>query len=128
MQTEIYTLPELTFVGGKTQELRFNLKDNRGEPYNASGATVDFSVCNYSNKVGKPLFSITPVLFADKNGIADIMDVSIPSNITADLYGKYIYQITIVDISGRVEIPNQGIMNITKNINKSFISSIEGGK
>ena len=71
MQTEIYTLPELTFVGGKTQELRFNLKDTKGESYNASGATVDFSVCNYSNKVGKPLFSITPVLLADENGIAD---------------------------------------------------------
>ena len=47
MQTEIYTLPELTFVGGKTQELRFNLKDTKGEPYNASGATIDFAVCNY---------------------------------------------------------------------------------
>ena len=74
------------------------------------------------------MFTITPVLFADENGLADIVDVTIPSNITADLYGKYVYQITIVDVSGRVEIPNQGIMNITKNINKMFISTIEGGK
>lgn len=46
MQTNIYTLPELTFVGGKTQELRFNLKDTDGNPYNASGSTVNFSICD----------------------------------------------------------------------------------
>ena len=35
--------------------------------------------------------------------------------------GKYIYQITIRDISGEVEIPNQGLIHIIKNINQAFI-------
>lgn len=125
MQTNIYTLPELTFVGGKTQELRFNLKDTNGEPYNASGGTVNFSICDYSYKTGAPLLSLTPTLMADENGIADLLYVTILPEDTLNLFGKYIYQITIIDISGRVEIPNQGIMNITKNINTGFISSIE---
>lgn len=125
MQTNIYTLPELTFVGGKTQELRFNLKDKNGEPYNASGSTVNFSICNYSYKTGAPLLSLTPTLIADENGVADMLYITIAPEDTLNLFGKYIYQITIVDISGRVEIPNQGIMNITKNINTGFISSIE---
>lgn len=125
MQTNIYTLPELTFVGGKTQELRFNLKDTNGEPYNASGSTVNFSICDYSYKTGAPLLSLTPTLMADENGIADLLYVTIAPEDTLNLFGKYIYQITIIDISGRVEIPNQGIMNITKNINTGFISSIE---
>lgn len=125
MQTNIYTLPELTFVGGKTQELRFNLKDKNGEPYNASGSTVNFSICDYSYKTGAPLLSLTPTLIADENGVADMLYITITPEDTLNLFGKYIYQITIVDISGRVEIPNQGIMNITKNINTGFISSIE---
>lgn len=125
MQTNIYTLPELTFVGGKTQELRFNLKDTNGEPYNASGSTINFSICDYSYKTGAPILSLAPALIADENGIADSLYVTITSEDTLNLFGKYIYQITIIDISGRVEIPNQGIMNITKNINTSFISSIE---
>lgn len=125
MQTNIYTLPELTFVGGKTQELRFNLKDKNGEPYNASGSTVNFSICDYSYKTGAPLLSLTPTLIADENGVADMLYITIAPEDTLNLFGKYIYQITIVDISGRVEIPNQGIMNITKNINTGFISSIE---
>lgn len=125
MQTNIYTLPELTFVGGKTQELRFNLKDKNGEPYNASGNTVNFSICDYSYKTGAPLLSLTTTLIADENGVADMLYITIAPEDTLNLFGKYIYQITIVDISGRVEIPNQGIMNITKNINTGFISSIE---
>lgn len=125
MQTNIYTLPELTFVGGKTQELRFNLKDTDGQPYNASGATVDFSICDYSYKTGAPILSLTPTLIADENGIADMLYVTISPEDTLNLFGKYIYQITIIDISGRVDIPNQGIMNITKNINTKFITSIE---
>lgn len=125
MQTNIYTLPELTFVGGKTQELRFNLKDTNGEPYNASGSTVNFSICDYSYKTGAPILSLTPSLIADESGMANSLYVTITSEDTINLFGKYIYQITIIDISGRVEIPNQGIMNITKNINTSFISSIE---
>lgn len=125
MQTNIYTLPELTFVGGKTQELRFNLKDTHGEPYNASGSEVNFSICDYSYKTGAPLLSLTPTLMADENGVADLLYVTIAPEDTLNLFGKYIYQITIIDMTGRVEIPNQGIMNITKNINTEFISSIE---
>lgn len=40
---------------------------------------------------------------------------------TVDLSGKYIYQIIIRDIDGDVEIPKQGILYITNNINKNFI-------
>ena len=35
--------------------------------------------------------------------------------------GKYIYQITIKDISGDVEVPKQGIFLVVNNINKGFI-------
>ena len=35
--------------------------------------------------------------------------------------GKHIYQISIKDINGDIEIPKQGIMYITANIDKGFI-------
>lgn len=40
---------------------------------------------------------------------------------TLDLSGKYIYQISIRNDEGDVEIPKQGILLITNNINKSFM-------
>lgn len=123
MQTNIYTLPELTFVGGKTQELYFNLKTGSRGRYNADGCSVNFSICNYSNKTGTPLISLTPEIIMNEDGVADVVHVTIPSDNTVRLYGKYIYQLTIIDISGKVDVPNQGIMNITKNINTNYIES-----
>lgn len=117
MQSKIYTLPEITFVGGKTQELNFNLKERDGSWYNANYCTVNFSACNYSNKVGEPLFSIKPVLLSNDDNIKHILKIIIPAEKSIKLYGKYIYQITIMDDTGKIEIPNQGIMNITRNIN-----------
>ena len=124
MQKNIYTLPELTFVGGKTQELKFNLKDCKRNPFNAEGSSADFSVCCYSYKTGEPVFSVIPVLTTAENGLMSKLTVKIEPDKTVNLFGKYIYQLTIIDCTGRVEIPNQGILNITRNINIGFV---EGG-
>lgn len=122
MQTNIYTLPEINFVGGETQKLRFYLKDKNGEPFDVDGASVDFSICNYSNKVGAPLLHYTPTLIEDDEGVVSIVSVTIPMADTANLAGRFIYQLTI-KADGESEIPNQGIMNITRNINGSFVLS-----
>lgn len=121
MQTTVYTLPEISFVGGETQEFNFHLKNHAGDPLDASGASVNFAICNYSNKTGSPLLSYEPTLLADENGVASVIVLAIPKEDTAMLAGKFIYQITIVDVSGNSEIPNQGIMNIAKNINQEYV-------
>ena len=51
----------------------------------------------------------------------NILSVDLTPKETYELSGKYIYQITIRDVNGNVEIPKQGLMYITNNINKSFI-------
>ena len=122
MQTTVYTLPEISFVGGETQEFNFHLKNHAGEPFDASGSSVDFSICNYSNKTGTPILSYSPTLLADETGVANVIVLTIPKEDTAFLAGKFIYQITIVDASGSSEIPNQGIMNIAKNIHQDYVS------
>lgn len=121
MQTTVYTLPEISFVGGETQEFNFHLKNHRGERLDASGSNINFAICNYSNKTGEPILSYTPELLADETGVASVVILKIPKEDTALLYGKFIYQITIVDASGSSEIPNQGIMNIAKNINQEYV-------
>lgn len=124
MQTTIYTLPEISFIGGETQELYFHLKET-GEmgrkSFDAGGSNVDFAICNYSSKTGTPILSYSPTLAADENGIESIITLTIPKEDTVSLAGKFIYQITIIDADGNAEIPNQGIMNIVKNIHQDFI-------
>lgn len=121
MQTTVYTLPEISFVGGETQEFYFYLKNYAGEPFDASGSSIDFAICNYSNKTGTPLLTYEPTLLADEEGVAGVIVLTIPKEDTALLAGKYIYQITIVDMNGKAEIPNQGIMNIAKNIHQDYV-------
>jgi hypothetical protein len=121
LKGEIYTLPDISFVGGATQKYRFLLKGDDGQPFSIAGASVDFSIIDYTNKNGEPILSVTPEILADGNGVACILYVVIDSSDTRDLYGKYIYQITIIDVSQNVGIPNQGIMTVTRNINREFI-------
>lgn len=77
------------------------------------------------NKNGKPLLSKQMDIGSDPDrdgDVSNVVRVTLDSKDTLNLpAGKYIYQITIRDISGEVEIPNQGIIHIIKNINQAFI-------
>ncbi len=124
MQNKIYKLPELNFVGGITRTLRFHLKDENGEVYNAAGCNANFAVCEYADKKETPIFSVTPVFDRDEHNVQSILTVRLSSSITRSLYGTFVYQITIRDPYGEIGIPWQGIMNIIKNIDQDYISNI----
>jgi hypothetical protein len=123
MQTTIYTLPEISMVGGATREIRFRLRTPRGLPYDADGAAADFSVCNFSNKNGFPLFSLTPEALFDENGLQSVLAVTLTPDVTVNLCGKYVYQLTIAEPGGRAEIPNQGILFVARNIHQTFLEA-----
>ena len=57
----------------------------------------------------------------DEGAIQNILTVTLTPSDTVKLAGKYVYQITIKDVSGEVDIPNQGTIHIVNNINKSFV-------
>lgn len=118
-----YTLPTIDFVGGETQDLLFNVyfyKNN--QPFSLSGCTSNFSVVSFTNKTGVPILSKQMTSIFNDAGTSDnVLTVTLQPNETVDLCGKYIYQIIIKDINGDAEIPKQGILYITNNINKSFI-------
>lgn len=118
-----YTLPTIEFVGGESQELLFNVYfyKNR-KPFSMIGCTSNFSVVDFTNKKGSPILNKSMDVLENGDGSAfNILSVDLTPKETCELSGKYIYQITIRDVNGNVEIPKQGLMYITNNINKSFI-------
>ena len=76
---------------------------------------------SYSNKNGEPILSKRmEVQSAKPDGIKNVLYLKLLPEETLELRGKYIYQITIRDIEGDVEIPKQGVIYIYNNINKEF--------
>ena len=108
-----YTLPTVDFVGGSTQELAFHTFFSQNKrPFDLSACTANFAVINFVNKNGTPLISKQMDIIKSEDGDGTVTNVL--------KVGKFIYQITIQDISGEIEIPDQGILRIANNINKVF--------
>lgn len=121
MRSKVYDLPEILFVGGETHDLRFSLFTDTGKPFSVAGASATFSVVYSVNRTGTPVLSKPMTVIANDDGIENILTVTLLPLETVNLYGKYIYQITIQDMSGETEIPSQGILGITNNIDKAII-------
>lgn len=129
MQTNIYTLPELNFVGGEAIEIYFHILRSNGEALDITGAKADFAVCDYSAKDSDPLLHYDTVnnsdnlkILADEGGVVSLVYLMTAQEAMVDFFGKYVYQLTITDASGRTDV-RQGIMNITRNIHQDFITS-----
>ena len=118
-----YTLPTIDFVGGETQDLAFNVYFYKNkQPFSLTGCTCNFSIVSFTNKTGAPILSKPmDAIFNDDVSSDNVLTVTLEPTDTVDLFGKYIYQIIIKDINGDAEIPKQGILYITNNINKGFI-------
>ena len=118
-----YELPTITFVGGETRDQAFHIYHYIGKrPYSLSDCDCTFSLVNFTTKGGKPILSKEmTVIYDETETIDNILTVTLESSESVNLFGKYIYQITIQDRAGEVEIPSQGIMYITNNIDKGII-------
>lgn len=119
-----YLLPTIDFVGGSTQELVFHTFFSQNKkPFDLSSCTAYFAVINFVNKSGTPLISKKMEIGKSEDGdetVTNILRVVLQPEDTVDLVGKFIYQISIQDISGEIEIPDQGIIRIANNIHKAF--------
>lgn len=116
----IYTLPDISFVGGSTQKLSFNILSKGREPLDMSACTANFSLINYVNRTGKPIVSKEMTISGDS--VQNVLQVTLLPSDTVDLFGKFIYQVTIKDAIGVIDIPNQGQMIIVNNINKEYVN------
>ncbi len=119
----IYTLPEMSFVGGESQTLMFNLFTIDGNDFDAGECEVGFALVHYSNKNGIPILTKKAEIWEGNNGVMNTARVDLTSEDTLDLYGRYVYQLTVNDSFGNTEIPGQGIIDITRNIHPNFIKN-----
>lgn len=118
-----YTLPQVEFVGGSTQDFSFQCFHHKsGCPIDMSEAKAEFSIIDYNNKLSEP-FVCKDMEVLEGGGLHNVLFVSLSPGDTVDLWGKHIYQISIRDKDGTVEIPNQGILYITNNIHKQFVTA-----
>lgn len=120
-----YTLPAIDFVAGETQDFAFHVYfHDDDKPFSLSGCDANFSVVSFTNRVGKPILSKEMGVTAPSEGSVDnVLTVTLLPKETVNLSGKYIYQISIRDEDGEVEIPKQGVLYITNNINKAYITN-----
>ena len=119
----IYNLPEMSFIGGESQTLIFNLLTYDGNDFDASECDVGFALIHYSNKNGIPILTKKANILEGDEGIMNIANFDLLPEDTLGLYGRYVYQITISDAYGNTEIPGQGIIDITRNIHPNFITN-----
>ena len=118
-----YTLPTIDFVGGETQDFMFSVFFYKnGRPFSLTGCTANFAIVSFTNKMGTPILTKPmEAIFNNEGTINNVLTVTLEPKETVELCGKYIYQIQIQDIDGDVEIPKQGLLYITNNINRGFI-------
>lgn len=123
MVNEIYSLPELAFVGGSSEELIFHAYRDGTEPkpFGLTGCTANFSIAHYADKSGTPLLSKEMTIKMDSaNVYENILTILLDAEDTIDLFGKYVYQITVKDSDARADI-RQGILMVHKNVDKTFL-------
>lgn len=122
MLNPLYNLPEAHFVGGESEKFLFYLKTPYGNDFNADSCTVHFAIINYANKHGEPVVSKDAQIIMGPNEMMNIAVVELEPEDTLYLYGRYIYQLTVLDtMSGVTDIPGQGIMDIARNIDADYI-------
>ena len=121
MSNMTYTLPPMSFVGGESQKIRFNLKTESGNPFPASGCTAFLAILQYNNKGGTPVITKEIEFQSNADDILCAGIVELLPGDTVSLCGRYIYQITLLSSDGTIEIPGQGLMDIIENIHRSVI-------
>ena len=120
MQKNIYDLPEISFISGGTEIFHFRLFTAGKNVFNASGANATFSVVSSVNRMGTPIISKSMGVIANNDGVESILTITLTPSETVELFGKYIYQIILIDFSGEVEI-QKGVLRISNNIDKDVI-------
>lgn len=121
MVKPVYTFPAISFIGGETKKMMFTLLTERGNDFDASECSACFAIINYANKNGSPILTKDAEIIIGNNGVRNIVSVELSSADTLYMHGRFIYQISLVSPQGDMEIPGQGIIDITRNIHPQFI-------
>lgn len=97
-----YELPQLFFDAGESIDITINLYKNNLE-FDADGITATLKLIDFINRDSVLLSLDCSITKSENNKVGSIVAALRPND-TEDLFGKYIYQITLTDIGGDVEI------------------------
>ena len=121
MRTNGFILPDWFFIGGNSEIKGFDLTKPDGSLYNFQNGTCRLSIVDFINRSSAPSIIKTADITADKNGVYNHVVFELLPQDTVDLYGKYLYQLSVRDDSGGISIVGQGIVRIKRNIDPGFI-------
>lgn len=119
--SKLFKLPELCIIGGDYKERYFRINDlDNGGFMDTSNLEGKFALIPYGNRNGQPVYKCD--LTTDPNDNT-IFLLTLTSDDTINLSGKYIYQISI-KASETKQQSFQGIMIIDRNIYPNAFASI----
>lgn len=108
MSESVRKLPSIKIIGGSYRSFTFDVGT-----YDASTSTATLTITDYINPNNAPVLTKACSISGAESNIVTVALLPIE---TISLYGKYIYQISIVSDGGSGE-PLQGLITITKNNN-----------
>ena len=111
-----FNLPVIRMTAGESVDLAFNIFDEE------TLAGYDFTSCSAHFSISGYLFPDVVEVSTSMSISGNTLSVSLTNNDTKDLFGRYIYQITIESGNQVIEIPGQGVVYITRNID-NYISA-----
>lgn len=117
---KLFSLGEINIIGGDYKECLIYINDlDSGGYMNLENVNISFSLIPYINRNGVSIFSKTNKenpedLFISSDGKAFLLILR--SSDTAELSGRFIYQITVQSADGLKKESFQGVMIINKNI------------
>lgn len=111
-------LPTLIFEGGETKEFHILLTARNGNDLDLTGATAMFSILESINLHSEPILR-KPCTVVEKK--QPYLSVKLTPTDTINLSDQFIYQITVKDPVGNVEI-FRGYLVIRYNADKKTIT------
>lgn len=106
---EMYSLDQVTFIGGTSYNFKFIANDNTGSPIDLATAVLKWRLAPFG----------TDYAIVDKTGnltSSNTFEVLLTPTDTANLSGKFVQQPIIQFANGRDSLPAQGVVTISKGI------------
>ena len=118
---QLFTFGEISFIAGTDKVMTFSTEDENGAPLDITGADVAWYLCPYGQYNNAVLY---------KEGVlatAYTFTITLDSEDTLSLSGKFIQQVVITDYLGNQFRPAQGniiiLPAIGQNANPIYLSS-----
>lgn len=107
---------DFSMIGGDTEKITFEAVTEYANVADTSGCTATFSICKYDERYEDAAIQITDVSIAGGTVL-----VNFAPEETIDLYGKYIWQLSIYNAELNKLASAQGNVIILRNIDKTIV-------